>query len=78
MTERTLELSEYLDVGYRGIGRWTYLGPVGVGYSRIFCGEKRLDGASWLGRGGLESSLYSVRELVRLLLHLFTGDPVHL
>lgn len=27
----TLELSECVDIKSRGVGRWSYLGPVGVG-----------------------------------------------
>lgn len=46
MTERTLELSECLDVGYRGVGRWTYLGPVVLGRVEFSMVEKRLDAAS--------------------------------
>lgn len=49
-----------------------------LGKVEFTLGEKRLDGASWLGREGLETSLCSVRELERLPLHLFTGDPAYL
>lgn len=54
----TLELSECVDIKSRGVGRWSYLGPVGVGKSRIFCGRDWTGPPGW---GGKALSLLSVQ-----------------